>query len=275
VTVIRIAVALVAALAVVAGPALRADAAAPPRVLSLGQCSDQYVLALAPPSSIVGVSPRVGDRDSYLRAQSVGLPRLRPSVETVLGARPDVVVYWWLGDARLARALERHGVRVVRIDEAADFETIRANVRRVADALGRRPRGEALITHMDQQLRAAHGAWGGRRALYLTSGGFTAGPGTLIDAILRGAGLRNAAAAPGYQSVSLEHLAADPPDGLVLGYFDVADVAAQQWGLGRHEVLKRLIKTRAIGSLSPAVSGCPAWFAGDAVESLARGARRP
>jgi iron complex transport system substrate-binding protein len=275
VTVIRIAVALVAALAVMSGPPSEADAASPPRVLSLGQCSDQYVLALAPRSSIVGLSPRVGDRDSYLRAQSAGLPRRRPSVETVLASRPDIVVYWWLGDARLARALEQQRIRVVRVDEADNFETIRANVRRVAAALGRGPQGEALITHMDEQLRAARGAWKGRSALYLTSGGFTAGPGTLIDAILRAAGLHNAARAPGYQSVSLEHLAADPPDGLVLGYFDAADVGAQQWGPGRHDVLRRLIRRRTIGSLSPAVSGCPAWFAGDAVESLARGAQRP
>ena len=96
------AVALIATLMI--GGAGRA-LAAPPRVLSLGQCSDQFVLALAPRSSIVGLSPRVGDRDSYLRAQSIGLPRRRASVEAILAARPDVVVYWWLGDARLAQQM--------------------------------------------------------------------------------------------------------------------------------------------------------------------------
>jgi len=267
----RAAVALIASLVI--GWASDAGAA-PPRVLSLGQCSDQYVLALAPRGSIVGLSPRAGDRDSYLRAQSVGLPRRRASVETILAARPDIVVYWWLGDARLAGALERHHIQVVRIEDAEDFDAIRANIRRVAQALGRAPQGEALTARMDAQLRAAKGAWGGRSALYLTSGGFTTGPGTLIDAILRAAGLRNATTAPGYQSVSLERLVADPPGGFVLGFFDAQGVAEQTWGPGRHAVLQRLIKGRTLGALSPAVSGCPAWFAGDAVERLAAGAPR-
>lgn len=272
----RAAVALIATLILGGSSILSGSswAAVPPRVLSLGQCSDQYVLALAPHASIVGLSPRVGDRDSYLRAQSAGLPRRRASVETILAARPDLVVYWWLDDARLARALEAHHIRTVRIEDADDFDAVRANVRRVSGALGQTPKGEGLIAHMDAQLNAARGAWGGRRALYLTSGGFTAGPGTLIDAIMRAAGLRNAATAPGYQSASLERLVAHPPDAFVLGFFDAQGLAGQQWGAGRHEVLKRMIDGHTIGALSPAVSGCPAWFVGDAVAQLASGAPR-
>ena len=266
----RAAAALIVALAMIWTP--RLAAAAPPRVLSLGQCSDQYVLALAPRDSIVGLSPRVLDRDSYLRAQAVGLPRRRASVETILAAKPDLVVYWWLGDPRLARALERRGVRVVRIEDASDFEAIRSNIRRVADALGQGPKGEALIARMDGQLSAAQGAWGGRRALYLTSAGFSAGPGTLIDAIMRAAGLSNATTTPGYQSISMERFVAAPPDGFVLGFFDAQGLAAQPWGSGRHDVLRRMLKGRTIGALSPAVSGCPAWFVGEAVQQLAAGA---
>lgn len=250
------------------------EAASPPRVLSLGQCSDQYVLALASRPSIVGLSPRVLDRDSYMRARAVGLPRRRASVETILAARPDLVVYWWLGDQRLARALEAHHIRTVRIEEAEDFEAIRGNIRRIAAALDQSARGEALIRHMDGQLAAGQGAWRGQSALYLTSGGFTAGPGTLIDAILRAAGLSNAAEGPGYQSIPTERLVLHPPRRVVLGFFDEGSVAEQQWGLGRQTTLRRVLAGRTIGALSPAVSGCPAWFVGDAVEQLARAAPR-
>jgi iron complex transport system substrate-binding protein len=272
----RAALALIAALLSISLPALSfpALAAAPRRVLSLGQCSDQYVLALAPRASIVGLSPRALDRDSYLRAQAVGLPRVRPSVESILAARPDIVVYWWLGDARLARVLEAHHIRTVRIEEANDFAGIRADVRRVAAALGQGAKGEMLIARMDGQLRAAKGAWGGRSALYLTSGGFTAGPGTLIDAIMRAAGLRNATRSPGYQSVALEQLILDPPDGFVLGFFDAPSLAEQHWSPGRNGRLRRLIAGRTVGVLSPAVSGCPAWFVGDAATELAAAAPR-
>jgi iron complex transport system substrate-binding protein len=128
---------------------------------------------------------------------------------------------------------------------------------------------------MDDQLSAAKGAWGGREALYLTSGGFTAGSGTLIDSIMRAAGLSNAAQAPGYQSVSLERLVLQPSPAFVLGFFDAESLADQPWAPGRQAALRRLVDAGAIGALSPAVSGCPAWFAGDAVEQLAAGARRP
>jgi iron complex transport system substrate-binding protein len=207
-----------------------------------------------------------------MRARATGLPRRRASVETILAARPDIVVYWWLGDQRLARTLEAHRVRTVRIEEAEDFEAIRKNVRRIAGALDQPAKGEALIRRMDSQLDAAQGAWRGRSALYLTSGGFTAGQGTLIDAILRAAGLNNAAKGRGYRSVPLERLVLHPPDSVVLGFFDVHSVAEQRWGLGRQTVLRQVLAGRAIGALSPAVSGCPAWFVGDAVEQLASAA---
>src|SRR5690606_37819424 len=101
----------------------------------------------------------------------------------------EVVVRQWGGDARLTAALARRGVPVVQIEEAADFEVVRDNVRRVAAALDRRERGEALIRRMDARLDGARGAWAGRPALYLTAGGWTAGEGSLILAMLAAAGL--------------------------------------------------------------------------------------
>jgi iron complex transport system substrate-binding protein len=264
------AVAAVAFALAVAGGAARAS----PRVLSLDQCADQYVLALSPREAIVGLSPRVGDRDSYLRALAQRLPRRRASSEAALAAAPQVVVRYWGGDPGLARTLERQGVHVVRIEEASDFDGVRANIRRVAAALDARARGEALIANMDAQLRGAHGAGGRREALYLTPSGFTAGPGTLIDAVLRAAGYRNAAHGAAYAPVSLEKLLIKPPSALVLGFFDAYGVAQQQWGVGRHPLLRRLADERAVATLPASVLGCPAWFAGDAVQALGAAKRR-
>ncbi|MDR3511080.1 MAG: ABC transporter substrate-binding protein [Caulobacteraceae bacterium] len=248
-------------------------AAAAARVMSLDQCADQYVLALAPRGAIVGLSPRVGDRDSFLGAQSAGLPRRRASSEAILAASPQVVVRYWGGDQKLADLLTRRRITVVRIGEAADFEGVRANVRRVAAALGEPARGEALIARMDAQLAAARGAWAGKSALYLTPSGFTAGPGTLVHAILAGAGLSDRAA-PGYGPVSMERLVLDPPFALVLGFFDAFGVAQQQWGPGRNGLLQAMARRRAIASLPASELGCPAWFAADAAQTLAQ-ARKP
>jgi iron complex transport system substrate-binding protein len=255
-----------------------AGARASPRVMSLDQCADQYVLALAPRAAIVGLSPRAGARDSFLKAASVGLPRRRASSEAVLAAGPQLVVRYWGGDQRLDALLAQRRIAVVKIEEASDFDGVRANIRRVAGALDAAPRGEALIARMDARLAAARGAWGGRSALYLTPSGFTAGPGTLIAAILGGAGLRDAAVRPGYQAVSLERLAIAPPSALVLGFFDAFGVAEQQWGPGRHGLLQAMARRRAIATLPASELGCPAWFAADAVQTLAQTratARRP
>jgi iron complex transport system substrate-binding protein len=251
-----------------------ARAAAAPGVMSLDQCADQYVMALAPRASIVGVSYRAGDPDSYLRAQAAGLPRRRATAESILTAAPKVAVSYWGGDPLLLRSLSRRGIKVVQINEATDFAGVRGNVRRVAAALDQTARGEALIARMDGQLGRARDAWKGRPALYLTSAGYTAGRGTLIHAMLEGAGLRDAAQAPGFGRASVERLLLDPPMALVLGFFDRYGLSRQNWAPGRQGLMRRLARTRAIDSLPGGLLGCPAWFAGDAAQSLAEAARR-
>lgn len=253
---------------------LAGTAQASPRVMSLDQCADQYVLALSPREAIAGVSPRVDDRDSFMGARAAGLPQRRATAEAVLAARPDVVVRYWGGDARLTDALQRRGVRVVKIDEAEDFGGVRANVRRVAGALGQEVAGERLVARMDAQLTRSRGAWRGAPALYLTPSGFTAGRGTLISAVLTAAGLREASGRTGYTAVSLERLAMQPPPSLVLGFFDNFARAMERWGPGRHRVLSRLIGHKAIGSLPGSIAGCPGWFAADGVQMLAQAAPR-
>lgn len=245
-----------------------------PRVVSLDQCADQYVLALAPRSDIAGLSYRAVQPDSYLRKAAKGLPLRRASLEAVLASRPDVVVREWGGDELMTRRLEGLGVRVVRIDDATDFEGVRANIRRVAAALGRPAAGEALIARMDAELERARGAWGGRRALYLTPGGVTAGRDTLVGAILAAAGLTDVASG-GYAPVSLERMALDPPAAVVLGFFDDASVRTQHWAVARGAVLGHIVRTRIIASLPGSLLGCPAWFAADAAADLAAAAGRP
>jgi iron complex transport system substrate-binding protein len=240
------------------------------RVVSLDQCADQYVLALSPRADIVGLSRRADDKDAWLRGQARGLPLRRVSTESVLTARPTLVVRYWGGDARMDAMLQRRGVRTVRIDEASDFNGVRANIRKVAAALNQPGRGEALVAGMDGKLAAAQGRWQGAGALYLTPGGFTAGKGTLVDAMLRAAGLTNLARRPGYTAVPLEALAFRTPSAFVLGFFDSLENAMARWAPGRHRVLQRRLPGRTIASLPGSMLGCPAWFAADGALDIAR-----
>lgn len=261
--------ALAAVLVSAAGPA-----AASVRVLSLDQCADQFVLALSPRAEIVGLSTRAENPDSRLRRLATGLPRRRVDLESLLAARPDVVVRYWSGDLRLETALEARGVRVVTIDEASDFDGVRRNVRTIAHALGRDAAGEAVIADMDRRLAASAGAWKGRTALYLTPSGVTAGRGTLVDAILRAAGMRNAETRVGYRTVSFEQLALDPPPAVVLGFFDTFQLAGDSWAPGRHGLMQSLERTRTVARLPGSMLGCPEPGAAEAVGLLAASAPR-
>lgn len=164
---------------------------------------------------------------------------------------------------------------MVTVADARDFDGVRANIRQVASALERRGAGELLIQQMDQQLVRAAGAWGGTKALYLTPGGATSGSGTLVDAILRAAGMTNVETRRGFQTVSLEHLALNRPPTLVLGFFDTFQRAGDNWGVGGHRILRTAVQDRAVASLPGSMLGCPDGSAAEAVELLAAKAVRP
>lgn len=246
------------------------------RILSLDQCADQYVLALAPDADLY-LSPRADDPDAWLREEARGRPRVRPTLETVLAVRPNVVVRSWGGDARLLRALEVRGIRVVQIGDASDLSDVRRSSLDVANALDRPAAGERLVRQMDRTLLAARVAISGserrdRSALYLTAGGFTAGRGTLIDSILGAAGYANAAGFSGFGPMSVERLVLAPPSRFVLGFFD--QFRADWRGAGRHPVVRRAARGRVVADLPAAALTCPAWFAADAARMVALGAAR-
>jgi iron complex transport system substrate-binding protein len=250
---------------------LAASAApAAPRVLSLDQCADQFVLALSPRSAIVGLSTRARNGDSHLRDLARGLSLRRADAEAALAAGPEVVVRYWGGDLALERTLRRRGAVVVDLEEATDFEGVRRNVRAVADALGRRQAGEAILARMDQELAASRSAWRGRRALYLTSGGATAGEGTLIAAILSAAGLTDAATGPGFHAVDAERLVLDPPAAVVEGFFDAASLRDVPRSAVRASAVRRVLTGRILVQVPGELLACPAWFAADAAAIIAR-----
>ncbi|MEG2731454.1 ABC transporter substrate-binding protein [Brevundimonas sp.] len=240
---------------------------APVRVMSLDQCADQYVLALSPEAE-VRLSPRADDPDAYMREAAKDYRRIRPTLEAAVAFRPDVVVRYWGGDMRLLSRLEADGVTVATIADSQDFEGIRQNIRNVSQALGAEARGDDLIRQMDAKLQASQGAGQGHSATYLTASGFTAGPETLIDSVLRAAGFRNGTRATGYQPLGLERALLRPPMLFVRGFFEQR--MADWRGTGRHPVLKKLMQKRTVADLPAATLTCPAWFAADAVETLAK-----
>ena len=262
------------ALVVPAGMAMASSNAAearPLRVMALDQCADQYVLAMRPDADLA-LSPRADDPDAWMREAAKGRLRVRPTLEAAIGFRPDVVVRYWGGDPRLLARLEAAGVRVVTISDVSDFEGVRAGIRTVAQGLDVPGRGDSLIASMNETLAAAAPPDSSPKpsALYLSAGGFTAGRGTLMDAILKAAGYQNAAARPFFTAVSVERIALSPPARFVLGFFDQP---RGDWrGAGSHPVVRDAARGRIAARLPAAALTCPAWFAADAAMMLRAGA---
>jgi iron complex transport system substrate-binding protein len=243
----------------------------PRRIVSLDYCADQFALKLADRRQIAALSPDATKPFSFMRREATGVPQVRSSAEDVIGLHPDLVVRAYGGGPNAVRFLEEAGVPVATLGYAEDFEGVRSDIRAMAALFGQRARGEALIAEMDARLEAAARAPSGVAALYMTPGGVTSGPGSLVHEMLRAAGLANYEAAPGWRPIPLEALALRPPDLLVAATFGRTSDRADLWSGARHPVAQRALKERPAILLDGSWTACGGWFIVDAVETLARG----
>jgi iron complex transport system substrate-binding protein len=191
-------------------PAVHATAA---RVVSLNLCTDQMLVLLAP-EKIAALSPLARDPSlSFVAPQAAHLPIVRASAEAVLRLRPDLVVAAPYGAQTTLALLQQERVPVLRIALPHDFAGIREMTRLLAATLAVPQRGEVLLAAMDTRLKTLPHPDREIRALVWEPHGLTAGPGTLMDAVLRAAGLNNDSDG---SRVSLETLLRHPPDMLVV-----------------------------------------------------------
>ena len=157
--------------------------------------------------------------------------------------------------------LEQEGTPVLRVHLPQDFDGIRRQTRLLAGVLGVPQRGEALLGAMDAALDDLPQRPQGRRALVWEPRGLTAGPGSLMDAVLRSAGLINASDG---RRVGLEALLRQPPDLLVVPA--APEFPSLASALLDHPALAG-IRRRAI---PPALTLCAGPFTAQAAALLAR-----
>lgn len=183
------------------------------RVVSLNLCTDQMLVLLAP-EKVAALSPLARDPSlSFVAKQAEHLPTVRASAEAVLHLHPDLILAAPYGAQTTLALLEREHIAILRVALPQNFGDIRRMTRQVSDALDVPQRGAAMLSAMDAQLAALRRPGSRLRALVWQPRGITAGPGTMMDAILRAAGLSNAS--DGHR-VGLEALLQHPPDLLVL-----------------------------------------------------------
>jgi iron complex transport system substrate-binding protein len=208
------------ALAVVAcsDPAPPPAARVPARVVVLAPSATETVFALGAGDRVVGVCGQCDYPPAAAAVPKVG-GYLAPSVESVLGVRPDVVIAVPSpGNREAVRAIERAGVRVVVVQDR-QLGDLWDSIRTIADALGIPEAGTRLAGDVRAELDAVRARVAGRpRARVLLVVGHSplivAGGGTLQAELIDVAGGDNVAADVGtaWPQVSPELVVARAPD---------------------------------------------------------------
>lgn len=235
-----------------------------PTIVSLDYCADQFVLGLADEAQILALSPDAEKPFSYLRESAKGLPKVRAMAEDVIALQPDMVVRSWGGDKRALALYQRLGIRTLQLGYASDFDGVKDVTRAAGEAMGQAARAEALIAAMPPPAEPS-----GKTALYLTPAGVTSGAGTMMDAIIKAAGLENAASGTGWMELPLEQLVLAPPDLAVTAFFGFGSDAHDRWSVARHPVMRRLLTETTAIDLTESRLTCPAWFVADEAAALA------
>lgn len=197
------------------------NGAAPQRIVSLTVCTDQLLLDLVDRDRIAALTYLAVDPAVSLKVEEArGLKGVHWMAEEVLALEPDLVIAQEYSATAAVSVLRRLGFRVVLVPLATDFEDMRRAIRIMAEAVGDKPRGEAMIAAFDKRLAAVRPQGPERpRALAYDVNSFAADSGSLVDAALTSAGFHNMARdvplGPGGR-LPLEEIVADPPDLIVL-----------------------------------------------------------
>jgi iron complex transport system substrate-binding protein len=165
------------------------------RIVSLVPATTEILFALGAGDRVVGRTHWDGWPPEVLNVPDLG-DGIRPSIETVLRARPDLVVLYASGDNRdAARALRGAGVPVIslRIDSIAEFE--RAALL-LGDAVGEQQRAQVVVDSVRRTLERVRSATSGRARptvfmLAWETPLMTIGSGSFLSELVEIAGGRN------------------------------------------------------------------------------------
>jgi len=254
--------------------------AAPQRVVSTFLCTDEYVFRLVSRDRIAALSYEALDRRpvvSTIADIAKGLPTIRPSTESVLALRPDLVVMYAGTNPRLHVNLKRLGIPVLDVPWAVSLADVRRVTAMLGKALGAKERAEALLAGMDRKIAAAR-ARAPRppvATILYEPNGYASVTG-VTDEIMRLAGLANVA--PTGQmtraaTLPVEAVIAAAPELLILGG-EARSGSARAYMVLHHPALRALEgrATMEFAVLTPLL--CPGPWSVDAAATFGNLARR-
>ncbi len=193
-----------------------------PRVVSMNLCTDQLVMMLADPDQIVSLSPMASDAHSSAMIEMArSFDQNSGSAEEIYLSKPDVIVAGLYTEKASVHMLQSLGLQVEIFDPAESFDTVRANILRVAQVIGHPERGVAMVADFDARLaQMKSGIFQRPRAILYHANGYTSGAQSLSGEILTAAGYDNVALELGLTwggTVPLERLVMIEPDVVITG----------------------------------------------------------
>lgn len=220
------------------------DPQKPARIVSINLCTDELVLRIAERKNIVSVSHlAVTSSASNVAELAAQIPVNHGLAEEVIAFKPDLV-FAGVYTARPAVALlKRMGFAMLDLDVPRSLDQIRAQFRKVGQALGEEERAERIIAELDGRLAAitVSPSRPRPRAMVFNANGYTSGKGTLTDEIITRAGLENLSATLGinnYRQIPLETMVTNMPDVLIVS--PLRDQPARATELLHHPVLAKM-----------------------------------
>lgn len=262
-----------AALALGSAAAPHVASAQPRRIVSINQCADELLLRLADRDRVASITWLSRDaNNSNVAALAAGVPVNFGQAEEVMALRPDLVLAGAFSSQTAVAILKRLGVRVVEFDAPRSIAEARAQIHELAEAIGERARGDAMVRDIDVGLASlASRAQGPKlRAVVMQPNGFTVDKGSLVEEVMNRAGLENLGSridAGSYLSIPLEAVALQRADVMILNgeVYDAPSLATEALN---HPLIAALGKRLKVISLPPKLWTCGGPNLVDAARAL-------
>ncbi len=251
-----------------------AQAEGPRRIVSMNLCTDQMVLQLAAPGTVVSVSFLTADpAESPVAHMTKGLTLNYGQAEEVIALDPDLVVTGRYTTIASKILLRRLGYRVVEIDMPLTFEGVRETYLNLGKTLERESEARLLADDLETRFDVLSARVGRRSfgsVLILDANGFTVGRPSLVDQVLSRLGLTNVAArldVGDFGQVTMEAVLIAKPDHLVRMEYrsDTPSLANQTLS---HPALVKYLGTKEMISVPQSWLNCGGPYLAAAAERV-------